>query len=282
MLGILLGLAASLSGGVSDFIGGLESRRSPQIGVMLVSSSIGLVPIVLVALLTGADVPAAKYLLLGAAAGASLTLALFALYRGLSTGTMSVVAPIAATGAIVPVVVDIVGGQRPDAVRLAGAAIAILGVALVSLQEGSQPHRAANGTSLVLALVAALGFGWELVALKEAAQGDPLWASVAAGATYTVLLLALAAISWRRRVPVRPRPGRWPAMLLLGVCFGGANVFYAIASRHGALSNVAIATSLYPIVTVLLARWLLSERVRRIQELGILAAIAGVAMLAAG
>lgn len=280
VLGIALGLAASLCWGVSDFLGGLESRRSPQIGVMLFGAGVGTAVLVLVAVMTSAPVPDAKYLLIGAAGGVCVTIALFAFYRGLSIGVMSVVAPIAATGVVLPVIVGLASGERPGAVRIGGTVVAILGVVLVSRQESSEVQvAAATGMSIALALVAALGFGGEFIALKAAAKGSPLWGATAAAGTYLVLVAALALL---RGSPTRPCAETWHWLLALGLCFGAANAFYSEGTRHGQLATVAVAASLYPVITVILARGVLAERVRRIQQLGILAAMAGIVMIAAG
>jgi len=136
--------------------------------------------------------------------------------------------------------------------------------------------------SVVLALVAALGFGSQFVALNEAAKGDATWGALAAVATYLVLVAVVAAVAGLRGAALRPSRGALTWILGLGLAFGAANVFYAAATSHGDLSIVAVAASLYPAVTVMLARGVLGERVRRIQEVGIVAAIGGILLIAAG
>lgn len=283
VLGIVLGLGASLCWGVSDFVGGLQSRRVPQLGVMLAGANIGCLVLAAVVVLSGATVPGERYLLAGVGGGASVTIGLFAFYRGLAIGEMSVVAPIAATGAVIPVIVGIANGERPGAFRLFGAVLAIAGVALVSRQrdDGSQ-GTSPGGLSVGYALVAAFGFGGQFVALREAAKGDPLWGALVAVGTYLALLTLVAVTAIARGAKIRPGRRAWPWLLALGVFFGAANAFYASATRHGQLGAVAVAASLYPAVTVLLARALLAERVRRVQEIGILTALAGIVMIAAG
>jgi drug/metabolite transporter (DMT)-like permease len=283
LLGIALGLGASLCWGVSDFVGGLQSRRSPQIGVMLAGAVMGLLLLAVVIGLTGREPPAPRFLLAGVAGGTAITVALFAFYRGLAIGVMSVVAPIAAAGVVLPVLVGIASGDRPGPIGLLGAGVAIVGVVLVSRQEddGDRAVPSSMGLSVVLAIVAAVGFGCEFIALHEAAKGDPLWGAAATVATYSVLLAIVAAVSIARGASITPQRSALPWLVALGLFFGGANACYAQGTREGQLSAVAVSASLYPAVTVLLARHLLGERVRRVQEVGIVVALAGITMLAA-
>jgi drug/metabolite transporter (DMT)-like permease len=288
VLAVALGLLSSLCWGTSDFIGGVQSRRVPQVGVLLVAQLVGAGVIAVVVVLSGATRPSVHHLLEGAAGGLAGTAALFAFYRGLAVGTMSVVAPIAATGAAVPVIVGIARGEAPGPMRLLGIAVAIVGVVLVSRESADldAPASAARArvvrTSIALALIAALGFGGFFVGVHEAAKGDPLWAILAArlaGASAVVLVaVAFAA----RGAAVSPGRAALPWLVALGLLDVAANTLYAVATRHGLLSVVSVAASLYPVITVMLARVVLRERVRRVQELGILAALGGVVLIAAG
>jgi drug/metabolite transporter (DMT)-like permease len=283
VLGIVLGLGASVCWGVSDFVGGYESRRAPQAGVMLAGATVGCLVLALFVVLGGTSAPGAKYLLDGIGGGAAVTVALFAFYRALAIGVMSVVAPIAATGVVVPVIVGIADGERPGYLRLCGAVLAIVGVAAVSRQKaGDERSVSASGMSIVLALVAALGFGTQFVALHAAAKGDALWGALMAVVTYLVLVTIIAAVTTARGGQISPGRSRWPCLLVLGIAFGSANALYASATRHGQLTAVSVVSSLYPVVTVLLARAILAERVRPLQELGILLALGGIVLIAAG
>jgi drug/metabolite transporter (DMT)-like permease len=288
VLAVALGLLSSLCWGTSDFIGGVQSRRVPQLGVMLVAQVVGAGAIAVVVVLSGATRPSAHHLLEGAAGGLAGTAALFAFYRGLAVGTMSVVAPIAATGAAVPVIVGIAGGEAPGLPRLLGIAIAIVGVVLVSREAadldaaGAAARARVVRMSIVLALIAALGFGGFFVGVHAAAKGDPLWAVLAARAAGAgaVLLVALAFAA--RGAAINPGRAVLPSLVALGLLDAAANTLYAVATRHGLLSVVSVAASLYPVITVMLARVVLGERVRRVQELGIVAALSGVVLIAAG
>lgn len=280
MTALALALASSLCWGISDFVGGLQSRRVPLLVVMLVTQWVGLTGVVLLIVLRGSGPPDLARLVPAAIAGTAGLAALAAFYRGLAIGTMSIVAPIAATGVAVPVIVGVAGGDRPAALQVVGLVAATIGVILASREGETHAASAAQTrTSIGLALVAALGFGSFFVGLRISARADVLWALLAARATGCACLLALAV---RTRPPLRT-PGRaLPLLVLAGLLDLSANATFALASRHGLLSVVAVASSLYPLATVALARVLLGERVRRVQEVGIATAVLGVVLLAAG
>lgn len=282
MLGIVLGLCASLCWGTSDFLGGLQSRRHHQLGVMVSAAIVSCALLGAVVAIGAGSPPAIKYLLEGAAGGLSVTIALLAFYRALAIGVMSVVAPIAASGVIIPVVVGIAGGERPSDLRLAGTAVAIVGVLLVSRYRGDGTQAAAPGRSVALAVIAALGFGGQLVALHDAARSAPMWGVLASVVTYLGAVSIAAAVAAARGEAVRLSRRAVPGVLALGIAWGAATACYAVATRHGQLSAVSVAASLYPAVTVLMARVMLRERVRRTQEVGIVTALAGILMIAAG
>ncbi|MGI8429551.1 MAG: hypothetical protein ACR2OB_09670 [Solirubrobacteraceae bacterium] len=301
MLALVLALSSSLCWGCSDFIGGLQARRGALWRVMLVSQSVGLTGLFVLIGIRGAGPPELSALLPAAGAGLAGMAALTAFYRALAIGTMSIVAPISATGVAVPVIVGIAGGERPAPLQLAGILAASAGVVLASREARTGSRDAgAQRASVVLALVAALGFGSFFVGLRVSARSDVLWALLVSRSVGIAALLG-AAVAWVAVLRARlaadgtPLPMSAPAgrsragdklapvpLVAIGILDLSANGLYAIATRHGLLSVVAVAASLYPLATVLLARTLLGERVRRIQELGIVAALAGVVLIAAG
>jgi drug/metabolite transporter (DMT)-like permease len=192
---------------------------------------------------------------------------------------MGVIAPIAAAGAVVPVVVGLARGESPSALQLAGIALAMVGVVLGSGPElsGGAPVR-----PLLLALVSALAFGSVAVLVAEGSKGR-------SGAIVVTLLVMrssalglLAAVWLVRRVELGVRAADLPLLAAIGLGDVGANACFAIASRSGLLSVVAVLASLYPVVTVLLARQVHDERLRPIQVAGVLGTLGGVALLAAG
>jgi drug/metabolite transporter (DMT)-like permease len=283
VLAIALALAASLSWGLADFVGGIKSRVLPLLTVMVVSQAVGLAVIAAAVGLRGKGAPDgdfALYAALGAVAGVG---GLAAFYRGLAIGAMAVVAPISATAAGIPVVFGLLTGERPSALQVAGIALAIAGVVLASREpppegRGAGPRaRVAAGAGL--ALVAALGFGSFFVAMDEASRGDALWAILVNRLTGVGLLAALA-------LAVRPRlalaPADAVALAAVGLFDMGANTLYALATTEGLVSVVAVLSSLYPVVVIALAHFVLGERVRPSQQVGVALALAGVAFIAAG
>jgi drug/metabolite transporter (DMT)-like permease len=281
MLAVALGLSSSLCWGFADFLGGLQSRRVRVLAVLLISQATGLVAIAIGLAIARPHAPALVDLWPAAAAGLAGAIALSAFYRALAIGTMSIVAPISATGAAVPVIVGVATGDRPAALQLAGIVAAVVGVVLAS-RELDEPHpagRVPGRTSILLALVAALGFGTFFVGMNAGADVSVPWALLANRiASVSAVLIVVAAL----RVPMPDTPRRAAPLALVGLLDAGANGHYALGTTHGLVSVVAVCGSLYPVATVVLARVVLGERVRRVQEVGIVAALAGVALIAAG
>jgi drug/metabolite transporter (DMT)-like permease len=281
VLGLGLALSSSLSWGIADFIAGLQARRMALLRVMLLSQGAALVLLVAVVAARGQGLPPLARLWPAAAAGLGGMAGLTAFYRALSIGKMSIVAPIAATGVSIPVVVGLAGGEHPAPTQLAGILAACAGVVLASRETEHEPKSAgarAARASIGLALIAAVGFGSFQVGLRSSARADVLWALLAARATGVV---AVGAGFLIRRPPAEQPPPPYVLLALVGTLDLAANGLYALATRHGLLSVVAVAASLYPLVTVLLARVVLGERVGRSQEVGIVAALAGVVLIAA-
>jgi drug/metabolite transporter (DMT)-like permease len=277
---LALALASSLCWGVADFLGGLQSRRLPLFAVLLVSQLVGFVGLLTLIAVHGVGPPDLERLLPAAVAGIAGLAGLAAFYQALSIGTMSIVAPIAATSVVVPVVVGIAGGERPAIVQVLGLAATTTGVILASREQAPAPEdRAIARTSVVLALVAAAGFGSFFVGLRISARADVPWALLAARVGGLACLLAVVRA---RRTPIGRLGKSAVPLAMTGLLDLTANGLFALASRHGLLSLVAVAASLYPIVTIVLARAVLGERVRRLQELGIASALLGIVLIAAG
>jgi drug/metabolite transporter (DMT)-like permease len=280
VLAVLLSLAASTAWGVADFFGGLFSRRLSALSVLFVIEAGGLLGAGAIVLASGDAFPDTRHAVIALGAGLAGVTALALFYTALSIGTMSIVAPLSATGAIVPVIVGVATGDRVTALVVTGLSLALLGVVLAGREAGDPDHAdaASNRRAIYLALGAALGFGTFFVAYDTAADASLGWA---------ILLARLPAIPilglvlWRRGLAV-PR-GR-DLVRLVGVaqldCI--ATAFYAMAITRGALSVVAVVGSLYPVATVLLARAVLKERLRRVQAIGVLTALLGVALISVG
>ena len=279
MTPVLLSLAASCCWGVADFVGGLQSKRIAVPVVLALVEGTGLVLMLVVIAATGEPLPGARAVVLSLVGGVAGVLALGCFYRALSIGTMSVVAPISATGVALPVIVGVATGDELSALVSAGLAVTVVGVVLASREAHEDERRAAAGRlSIGLALLAAVGFGSYFV-MSDAAADDSVWWFLVLSRVIPVPVL-IAFASWRRMAPPAPRT----ALLLgfAGTLDCGATALYALANTQGALSIVAVVGSLYPVATVVLARVVLGERIRPLQRVGVAAALVGVAMIAGG
>jgi drug/metabolite transporter (DMT)-like permease len=277
--GPFLALAASLSWGVGDFLAGLSSRRLQVLTVLVVSQAAGLASLAVIVAVRGSGPPEARYLVYAALAGIAGAVGLAALYRGLAVGSMSVVAPISATAAVIPVVAGVIEGERPSPVQGAGIALALGGVVLASRERRSDGRGRGVAEGVGLALVAAVGFGLLLVALGAASDADALWGTFAMRTT-SFTLLALAALVARPRLSLAR--DSLPVLALIGVLDAAGNALFALATTESLLSVAAVLAQLYPVVTVLLARVILGERISRPQQAGVGAAFAGIALITAG
>ena len=333
LLSIVLALAASLSWGVSDFLGGLTSRRLSLLSVLLVSQSVGLVMVVPAVLLSNqapVDGPARLSAIAGSLAG---LIGIAALYRAIAVGVVSIAAPISATGAVIPVAVGMLRGETASSWQALGAVLAILGVVLAAWTAGEpmpssgttgepmpssgtagdpmpsssstgEPMYSSGTTGLPMpssgstghpmpssgstgqaragsgfALLAAAGFGCFFVLLHDASTYSVVWAtfvqrltSVGVLAVVSLIVRPSLAVGWRRT----------PRLLAIGALDQGANLFYGFASTIGLVSLAAVLASLFPVVTVVLARAVLHERLSRAQQTGVACALAGVALIAGG
>jgi drug/metabolite transporter (DMT)-like permease len=278
MLGIALALASSAAWGTSDFLGGLRSRRISALTVLLVSQPVGLVLALAFALLAGGDSLSARDAVIAAGAGATVVMALGAFYRAMALGCVTVVATIGALGVLVPVTAGLVQGDRPAAIQLVGAVAGIVGVVLVA-RDADPEWRAAGRLAMGLAALAALGFGIFFLGLNAASGPEPAWTIVVARMGGVATLLAAAAYA---RPSMRIEPSLLPSLVAIGTFDVLANSLFAVATNHGLLSLVAVAGSLYSAVTVLLARFVLGERLAVPQRAGVVVALAGVALIAAG
>jgi uncharacterized membrane protein len=296
-LGVPLGLGSGLAWGAADFFGGIQSRRLPALTVAFWSQAAGALGLAVALALEGTRPPVTG-IAWGLAAGAGSGIALVLFYRSLAEGTMSVVAPISACGAVVPVAAAVLTGDHPGALAGLGVLAAIAGVVLVSRTRPGDERpvrpRAPGGSGraagspgrsrrvLLMALGSALGFGLFYVfvdAGTTGSRGEPLWVIAGARASSLVMLSAIALIG-------RGSALRWPGrrigpVALIGIADTGANLLFAYAATTGNLAVVGVLGSLYPVATVILARWLLGERLSGGQNAGVALALTGVGLLAA-
>ena len=306
----ILALAAAVLYGTADFLGGVASRRASVFAVLALTVPAGAVVMVVVALL--GQVPALGGLLghggLGspasigdwsavgwaAASGVCGAAGLIAFYAGFASAPISVVAPVAALfSAVLPVGVAIAGGERPARTVIAGGLICLVAIVMVSAQPVDHPSRGPDGTqpgeggirlmtrgrlrALGYGAAAGAGFGLFFIFLKNAGQSGVLWPVAISRSAGTVVAFGIA-LATRTR-PRLGRGGITAVALISGAIDAAANVCYVLATRAGLFGLAVVITSLYPGITVLLARVLLGERMRWLQRAGLLLAAVGVVLV---
>lgn len=279
MLAVIFSLFSAVCGGAADFVGGTATRRLSAFMVVLGNQAIGLVLIVAFVVATGNWPSQWGFLWWAVGAGLTALVGLVAFYQALAIGKMSIVAPIGALGVIVPVSWGLVTGDDPAMVQIAGILVALLGIVLAS---GPELEGGTGMKPLLLAVVAAVGFGSHMALLGEASAHGALGTIVVLKASMVLPLALLVLVV--RGVAVGMTLERAVVLPLMGLALLdlGANAFLTAAMQQGMLSIVAVLGSLYPVFTVLLARALHGERLVGPQPLGVGTALAGVALIAAG
>jgi uncharacterized membrane protein len=307
MLAIALALGASLCWGSGDFLGGLTTRRASLWAVIVGSQAVGLTGATLVVVLAGHGWPglhAVWPVLLG---GLASVVAISCIYKALAIGSMSIVAPIGATNAMILFLVGIATGERPTTAQLAGVALAAAGVLLVTSERarggdivgvaalpnepavepaaviaaGTAAHvpRRNQRRAIVLALTAAVAMGLVLVGYDATARYDALWAMLGGRISSVIVFTALLVVL---RPRLEMRRSALPFIVAVGLLDTGANGLFALATTQGYLSLVSVLGAVYPVVTVLLAYGLLRERIAPHQVVGAVGTLAGIALITAG
>jgi len=279
-------LATSLLWGVADFGGGLLTRRTPALTVVVVSQGIAAAVLGAVVVATGGWSEAGPQLWFAFAAGLVGPVALFSFYKALALGPMGVVSPLATLSVAVPVGVGLFLGERPGLMQAAGIAVAVTGVVLAG---GPQLRGApVQRQTILLTLIAALGFGTVFALIAEASSSVTglFLALFVQRVTNVATGGAALYVSVRRGGVALPEGGfPWgslPALAFVGLADVAANGTYSIAAQHGPVTVAAVLASLYPVVTALAARGFLSERLRVIQAAGAGLALVGTLLLATG
>jgi drug/metabolite transporter (DMT)-like permease len=276
LLSVVFGLASAASWGAGDFSGGLASRRANVYGVVMLSQWAGLALLSALALLLAEPLPPVSDMYWAAGAGLAGGLALAALYRGLAVGRMGLVAPVSAVvSAAVPVLFGLYAEGLPGAPQLLGFALAFVAVWFVSRTDGGGKPQ---GPALILALLAGSGFGIFLIVIDKLSSTAVLWPLVTARVA-SIFLISLTALVLRQTA--LPAPRHLPLILAVGLFDAGGNAFYALAARAGRLDVAAVLSSLYPAATVLLAWFIVHERLARHQWLGVAVALLAVILIAA-
>lgn len=282
MPAVILALFSSLAYGASDYLGGLKSRVLPVITVLLVAHTVAFLAITASLAIAVGDLPSGKFLAYGMLAGVAEAIGIAALYQGLAIGKMSIVAAIAALSPIVPIVASVISGDAPGPVQWLGIVVAVAGVSVLAFESEREddPHALSRPqVSILFGVLTAFGLGLFLLAMDRAAEGSVQWALISARAT-SVGLFALAFLAMRPEGDLDLKDWGWLA--LVGLLILAADSFYAVATVKGVLSVVAVLSSLYPVVTILLARFHLGERLSRQQTAGIVVVLVGAVTLSIG
>ncbi len=282
----LFALATSLLWGLADFGGGLLTRRTPALTVVVVSQSIAVAVLGVVVVATGAWSEADGRLWFAVAAGLVGPVAMLAFYKALALGPMGVVSPLGSIGVAVPVGVGLVLGERPGVLQFAGIVVAVAGVVLA----GGPQFRGApvQRQAVLLTLLAAFGFGAVMALIAEASTTlTGLFLALFVQRVTNVAAGGLAlGIAVRRGEAALPPGGlarrSLPALAFVGLADVAANGTYSIAAQTGPVTVAAVLASLYPVVTAVAARGLLSERLRAVQAAGAGLALVGSVLLATG
>ena len=274
---IVLALMSSVLWGTADFCGGTASKKSPSTTVLLWSSLIALPVISVIAVVSGDLVFDSTVLVWGAVAGVSCSIGIVFLYRGLATGPMGVVAPIASTSVLVPVAAGFLRGESPGPFQSVGIAVAVMGVILAG-----GPHirdfRTGGHRPILLALGAALGIGISLLAVANGSEHSAYSTLLIMRVVYPAVLIGAVLAT---RAPRRPATSVFPMIAVSGVGDVLAVTFYGVATQTGSLPVVAALASMFPVMTLVLARQVHHERLEREQWIGAAFALIGVIVVVA-
>ena len=273
-MAVLLALLTACVYGTADYMGGRATRRVPAMVVTFIGQIGGLVVLLVIAVSSGTPVPPVHDWWWSAAAGLVGSTGLLAFYRAMSSGHMTVAAPVAAVlNATIPVVVGLLMGERPGLTALLGIPLALVSIALVSDVLGPGHHRAPRNV-VFMAAVGGSMFGLILVFLHQTSDGSGVW---------PVLIMRFVSTPWMALLILRSRPSFAGVRAGKATVFGSgildslANWFYVLAVRQGLLSVVSVIVTLYPASTMVLATTVDRERIHRSQALGM--ALAAVALV---
>ena len=271
----LLALGSAISFGISDFIGGFASKQLAATRVSFRAAWAALALAVVGWMVMGGDITV-RDSWLGAAAGLAGLTGLVFLFKALAIGPMAAVSPITAlVGALVPVSVGLIGGERPGLLALTGAGLGLIAVPLVSGIDRQGGQRAARST-VIMAIVAGMGFGAFFAVIAQIDPATGLWPLIPAK---LATLVALGVI-----LMVSPKADKAPRIAARWAYASGAidmlaNVFFLLATQIGLLSITGVISSLYPAVTVALGRLVLKEHLTTLQIAGVVLVIAALTLI---
>jgi drug/metabolite transporter (DMT)-like permease len=269
------GLAAVLAWGTSDFLGGYGTRRANAFVFTAIVNLGGLLMMLTLAAFRHDPFPTQRAALWVLAGGMSGGAALAVFYRALAAGRMGVTAPVAAVlGAAIPTIFSIFTEGMPGKVHIAGFVLAAAGLWLITrAEDGAGPE------GVGFAILAGIGFAGFYLCVRQAGQAPVVWvASISrAGGLIITAIIVLAQRHFREITP----PGIGLAVTA-GCIDSLGTILFVLASQAGRLDEAVVISSLYPAITVLLARFFLKEHFTRWRFVGLLAALAAVPMIAKG
>ena len=278
MLPITLSIFACFGWGIADFIGGLKSRSLPTLSILTISSLIGTFLLGIILLSLNSPLPNDPLLLWAIPAGIIGVAAMFLLYRSLAIGTISILAPISATGVILPVIWGIISGDTLSGLCSLGIAIAILGSLLAVMENDSKKNKRKLTKGVGLATGSAFFVGLYFITMDAACTHHPIWASMIMRSSTLIVLIPLLFFA---KITIKIGKAQFPPILLMGVMDTMAAFCFAVATSKGMLSQVAVISSLYPAVTIILSAVIMGERIQKIQFSGVILAIAGITLISA-
>ncbi|HLY35355.1 MAG TPA: EamA family transporter [Candidatus Limnocylindria bacterium] len=275
-IGTLFGVASAVSFGVGDFAGGLAARRAGGLAVAAVAQLIGGLVLLVIAAVTRPALPDVGSLTLGVGAGLAGAIGVAALYRGLALGAMGLIASISGVGTVaIPLLFSIyLAGSPIRPLQVVGVGLAAAAI----VAAGGASRGAASRQALVLALLAAVGFGFWSVLLDQAAHGSGSWALVTSRVAGTTLLLTIATL----RGSLGPVRHAWPLVTVSGACDVGGNALFVVARGSLPVGLAAALVGIYPVITLLLARVIVRERLPVLGIAGVGLALLAIVLISAG
>ncbi|MDX2467451.1 MAG: DMT family transporter [Acidimicrobiia bacterium] len=277
-MAIVLAITAALLAGSGDFLGGLASRRDRVMPVVLVNHLAGVVTVLALGPFFGGRLSGSA-ILWGSFAGLGGATAVIALYSGFAKSSIAVVSPIAAVGAAVwPVLWQIAKGDLPTALVLVGILVGLF--AIWTISSGGPVHETDNvAVGVRHGLIAGAGFGAMLILLSLAADASGIWSLLPARVAGSIVMLAIVA-----RTPGKmfPSPSALPASIGAGLLVTVGNGLFVIATTEGSLAVVSVISAMFPAATVVLAWLVLGERITQRRKVGLVLALAAVALVASG
>jgi drug/metabolite transporter (DMT)-like permease len=284
-MAVALALVSAVLYGVSDYVGGRASRRSPATAVALVAEFVVFTLCIVIIPLIEADGPPSHAIWWGLVAGVTSSIGVVGLYVALARGNMTVVAPVTGiVAAIVPVAVGIATGDRPSPLAVAGIVSAVVAVALIGGIVGMFAGNAGPSVDLgtvALALGVGFSFGLLFVSLDRTGDDAGQWPLLFARFTALPVLIVVALFQFRRKRPAFDRQLVAPAVIV-GVLIALSNASYLISTRKGLLSVVAVVVAMYPASTIVLAAVIDGERASRSQVVGMALAAGALVMITTG